>query len=184
MPLLVGGVFGVIGVVAIGYGIAQSKLLPLGFGAIFLFGGISAAIKLHWNYVRQTINCTPAGFSVLSESKRRGARRDDYRWDEVIGTQYEEVRRRSSKRIRIDEYFSVETGRGRAFKVDDNQSGFNELITVFNEQTPQVPYVWIPDDSFANSMLRIVTRETRYTKTPRPSRTLPPPLPPPLPPAI
>lgn len=191
LPLVLGGVFGTIGFISLCFGIGglllgatfQAKRLPLALGAGFLFVAIACVVQLHWNFIRHTINCTAAGFSVLRESKRRGARREEYRWEEITDTSYEEIRRRRSRQRRTDEYFSVDTKRGRAFKVDDNQGGFDELIAVFNEQTPQLPYVWIAEDgSFANTMLRAVTRATRYNKAQRPSRTLPPPLPPPLPP--
>lgn len=194
LPLLLGGVFGAIGFFVLCYGIGsillgatfQAKLLPLGLGAGFLFMGIACVIQLHWNYVRYSIECTTAGFSVLSESKRRGARHEEYRWNEVTGTSYEEVRKRSGKHRRTTQYFSVDTTRGRAFKVNDHQSGFDELVAVFNEQTPHLPYVWAAENgSFANTMLRAVTRAPKYNKVQRPSPPPPPPLstalPPPLP---
>lgn len=190
LPLLLGGVFGAIGFFVLCYGIGsillgatfQTKLLPLGFGAGFLFIGIACVIQLHWNYVRYSIQCTPAGFSVLSESKRRGARREEYHWNEVTGTSYEEVRNRSGKQRRTTQYFSVDTTRGRAFKVNHHQSGFDELIAVFNEQTPHLAYVWAAadDGSVANTLLRAVTRAPRYNKVQRPSPAMPPPPPPPL----
>jgi hypothetical protein len=47
---------------------------------------------------------------------------------------------------------------------------FDELITVFNEQTPQLPYVWVRP-----------TPNSSYEKTPRLSHTVLPPPPPPGP---
>ena len=190
LPLLLAGVFGAIGFFALCYGIGsillgatfQARLLSLGLGAGFLVMGIACVIQLHWNYVKYSIQCTPVGFSVLGESKRRGARREEFRWNEVTKTSYEEVKNRSGKQRRTTQYFSVETTRGRAFKVNDYQSGFDELIAVFNEQTPHLPYVWALADegSFANTMLRAVTRASKYNQVQRPPPAMPPPPPPPL----
>jgi hypothetical protein len=196
LPLAIGGLFGAIGFLSLCYGIGavllgatfQSKLFPLGFGASFLFAGISCVIQMHWNYVRHTIQCTPAGFSVVRESKRRGARREEYRWGEVTGTKYEyTLSRRRKGQKSIAGFFSVQTSRGPAFKVDQSQSDFHELITVFNEQTSHLPYIWARDSSFTNYVVWASSAKPEYNKIPRLPQTIPPPpptsRPPPLPPS-
>jgi len=189
LPILIGCIFATVGFFALCFGMGalllgaelQTKLLPLGGGALFLCFGIGFAIYTHWNFTAHTITCTPAGFSVTRENKRSGASREEYRWDEVTATNYEEIVRRRRKGKHTYPYFSVETARGRAFRVDHNQNPFDELITVFNEQTPRLPYIWARDSSYVNSVFRAIAGKPWYSRVPRASGTVPPPLPPPLP---
>lgn len=196
LPLVVGVVFGAVGFFILWSPIGallqgatfQSKLVPLVAGAVSLFGGIGSAIQLYWNGVRHTINCTPAGFSVLRESKRRGTRREEYRWGEVTGTKYEyTLRRRKGGLKRIVGSFSVETSRGRAFRVDQSQSDFHELVAVCNEQTAHLPYIWGRDSNFAETVMWAGSAKPEYNRIPRFSQPVPPPLPtsfpPPMPPS-
>lgn len=193
LPLVVGGVFSTVGFFVFCFGIAavllgatfQSMFVPLGLGAGFLFIGITCLIQLHWNYVRQTIHCAPAAFSVLSESKRRGTRREEYRWGEVTSTKYEHtLRRQKGGSKRIVGSFRAETSRGRAFEVDHNQSDFQELVTVFNEQTSHLPYIWARDSNFAGTVMWASSAKPEYNKIPRPPQAIPPPLPGSLPPPL
>lgn len=149
-------------------------------GVFMILGGIITAIRSYWSYTRYTIKCTPTGFSVLSENARRGARREDYFWREVTGTKYDE--------FRVDELilsFSVQTNRGPAFKVDGSQNGFGELITVLNEQTSHLPYIWAYDKTAEG--WHVDLGKPFYNRIPRLPQATPPPLsgslpPPPLPP--
>jgi hypothetical protein len=143
---------------------------PLGMGALFLCVGIGAPILMRRLYTSLVINCTLAGFSVTSQNKRSGRHDETYRWDEVTSTSYEESGRDDIDSKSIHFTFSVETARGRAFKSGQFMHPFDELITVFNEQTPQLPYVWVRP-----------TQNSSYEKTPRLSHTVLPPPPPPGP---
>lgn len=196
LPLIVAAVFGVVGLYFLIPGISDIflgakpsfKLMPLGFGATFFLVAISSLIQGYWNYIRHTINCTPAGFTVLKESKRRGARREEYRWAEVTGTKYEFTLTRGRKgRKRIAGFFSAQTIRGPAFKIDKSQSDFDELITVFNEQTSHLPYIWTRDSAFTDRVVWASSAKPEYNKIPRLPQTIPPPpptsRPPPLPPS-
>jgi hypothetical protein len=144
-------------------------LSPLGMGALFLCIGIGGPIYMRRSYTSLVINCTPDGFSVASENKRSGKRAETYRWEEVTSTSYEESGRDDIDSRSIHFTFSVETARGRAFKGGQFMHPFDELITVFNEQTPQLPYVWVRANNRA------------YQKVPRRPQTVPPPPPPPGP---
>ena len=155
----------------------QAKLLPLGLGSLFFLAGIYAWIAMRNNYTRFTIFCAENGFVVTSEKKRRTQPPVEYRWEEVTGTQYEQSSECNRGTTMIYRFFSVETTRGPAFKVDQNQTDLDELVTVFNEQTPHLPYVWIPDDTFSTAVRTAFGGNPGYQKAPRPPRAVPPPLP-------
>jgi hypothetical protein len=187
LPFLVGGIFAAGGLVFLCIGIGAillgadfaSKQKLAGIGAVCLFGGIGFAIYLHRNQISHTIQCTPSGFSVATQSKRLGARREEYRWDEVTATNYEQTVSRSGGDTTIVGFFSADTVRGRAFKVDHNLGDFPELITVFNERTPHLPYVWKRDEGFVSGMIKMMSTQPEYDKVARHSGAVPPPLPPP-----
>jgi hypothetical protein len=175
---VLGAVFGAAGFLLLCIGIIalvfhadrQFILGPLGMGAVFLCIGIGAPVYMRRFHTRVIINCTPDGFSVTSENKRSGKRSETYRWEEVTSTSYEESGRDDIDSRSIHFTFSVETARGRAFKSGQFMHPFDELITVLNEQTPQLPYVWVRP-----------TPNSSYEKTPRPPQMVPPPMPPPGP---
>jgi hypothetical protein len=187
LPLLVGGFFAAGGLVFLCIGLGAillgadfaSKQKFAGIGAVCLFGGIGFAIYLHRNQISHTIQCTPSGFSVATESKRLGARREEYRWDEVTGTNYEQTVSRSAGDTTIVGFFSADTIRGQAFKVDHNLGDFPELITVFNERTPHLPYLWKRDEGVLSGMIKMMSTQPEYDKVARHSGAVPPPLPPP-----
>ena len=190
LPMVIGGIAGLMGIFALCFGIGAwlfgadllTRLMPIGLGIFALCLGAGYPIHMHWNHTSETINCAPGGFSVTSENKRRGTRREEYRWEEVTGTNYEEVRHRNHGKTRVFNYFSVETPRGQAFKAGQYQGDFEELIAVFNERAPNLPYLWTrAEASLANNLMSMMTSIPTYSKVPRLPRTGPPPLPPPLP---
>ena len=146
----------------------QFILGPLGMGALFLCIGIGAPIYMRRSYTPVIINCTPAGFSVTSENKRSGKRSETYRWDEVTSTNYEESISDTGDGLSIHFSFSVDTARGRAFTGGQYMHPLDELITVCNEQTPHLPYIWARGNG-----------RPAYEKVPRPPQTVPPSMAPP-----
>jgi hypothetical protein len=160
-----------------------SGILNRGFGVLLMFAGIIGAIRSYWPLRGHTIKCTPTGFSVLSEN----ARREDYAWGEVTSTSYEYVPNPDPDWHGIIGSFSVETGRGRAFKVNESGFPFHELITVFNEQTPQLPYIWARDSTPTGWVLDGTPLKPDYNRIPRLPQANPPAfptsIPPPLPPS-
>jgi hypothetical protein len=134
--ILFGAVLGVIGI---------------GVGLLFniLFGGllIVAAVLLYFlmrNFANDTtISCQDHGFSIKVENKRKGTSVQDYKWEDVISTQYYEKDSGSDSDgdSTTTSYFIVKTGEGVAFDIHE-MSGFAELIEIFNQNTPHLPYYW------------------------------------------
>lgn len=157
-----------------------SGILYRGFGVLLMFAGIIGAIRSYWTPTGHTIKCTLTGFSVLNGS----ARREDYGWGEIISTNYEYVPNPDPDWHGIIGSFSVETGRGRAFKVNESDFPFHELITVFNEQTPQLPCIWAHDSTPTGWVLNGTPLKPDYNRIPRLPQATPPPLSGSLPPSL
>jgi|GEM_PF-5567064 len=172
---LVGILFGIIEVLF--HSSWQAKLLPLGLGSVFFLAGIGAWLSMRNNYTRYTILCAENGFAVTSHKKRRTQPPVEYRWEEVVSTHYEQSTGMQGANTMIYRSFSVKTTRGPAFEVDQNQTALDELVTVFNERTPHLPYFWIPDDTISTSVRRAFGGSPGYQRAPRPPRAVPPPLP-------
>ena len=146
----------------------------LGAIATLVFLGMPAAIwYLSTSY---TIVCRPDGFAVARTNRRRGNTADEYRWDEVTGTRYREVRRsgRSGGDLdRVTGYFSVDTERGEAFSVSERMRRFGELIETVNEMTPHLPYIWTRQTGGAASIGPVTLGRNAYRQIPRDAAAAP-----------
>lgn len=139
--IFVGCVLGALGLV-LGF-----LFFPWGFALWVLAVGVPIAMA-HFG-TDTTIVAGPGGFSVTTESKRSGRQDAQFTWQEVTATHYEEFTSSGSESgRRTSRYFAVDTGRGRAFRVDDGISQFDDLIQVFNHSTPQLPYIWQKQGGF------------------------------------
>jgi hypothetical protein len=158
--LFVGCVLGIIGVVF------SFLFFPWGLGILVL----AVAVPMVIGYLGQdvTIIANQDGFSVTTESKRAGRKHEQYTWQEVTDTAYEEFTRKDKETGRQTfRYFSAQTGRGQAFRVQDNISDFADLVQVFNHSTPHIPYVWQPQTGMNVSLGPVTVGRSGYARVAR-----------------
>ena len=158
----VGGVLGFIGLIFLIF------FWPIGI--LCLLGAVGIPLLIRHLFTSFNIVCTPEGFTVSTESKRAGSKQEKYTWQEVTGTDYDEFHSRSTSNSgsTTTRYFSVETTRGQALRVDSKISQFDDLINVFNHQTPHLPYIWERQAGFSLSIGSVSTHREAYRKVPRP----------------
>ena len=139
-------------------------------GVLLLLGAVGVPLLIRHLFTSFNIVCTPEGFTVSTESKRAGSKQEKYTWEEVTGTDYDEFRSRSTSNngTRTTRYFSVETTRGQALRVDSQISQFDDLISVFNHMTPQLPYIWERQAGFSIRIGAVSAGREAYRKVPRP----------------
>lgn len=132
---------------------------------------------------RQTILCTDEGFSVEKQSRHKGTTKGFHPWSSVTKTHYFEIHDKDvDNRSSTQRYFQVECGGVSAMKVS-RISRFAELIRIFNQQTPHLPYTWEPRTGFSVNFGKGLRAERdAYAQVSRPatpakSGMLPPPIP-------
>lgn len=187
VPYVFGGCFGTIGLLALVAGIAGFVMggggmsgIPLLFGIIFICVGIGIPVGNYFFGKTHTISCRPDGFSVRIDNKRQGSTQQDYRWEEVTSTDYDEFRSRSRNRgAKTYVSFKVETVRGMAFKVGREIGDLAGLISLFNSMTPHLPYTWQPQAGFSVKVGIFTAGRDAYIRVPRAGGEAP--LPPPVP---
>lgn len=141
-------------------------LPPVGILLILLAVGVPIAIAQLGQDI--TIVAGPEGFSVTIEGKKVGRKHEQYAWSEITGTDYEEfTMRQKDGPNSVTRYFTVETSRGQAFRVQQNISQFDDLINVFNHQTPHLPYYWQQQAGFQASVGVLRVGKSAYVKAPR-----------------
>lgn len=151
-------------------------------GVLLLLLAVALPFVVNHFLTNTRIVVGPHGFSVSSQSNAAGARQQEYRWDEVTATNYDEdVHRSSQGGSRTTRHFTVETSRGRAFRVGSGIGDFDALIGVFNQMATQVPYTWERQTGFAVSIGPVSNHREMYHRMPRsqPPGQLPPEPPPP-----
>jgi len=128
----------ILGVIGIGF-LAFNILI----GALIIIGGVLLFFLMRNFANDSTIICHEHGFSVKVVNKRKGTSIQDYKWEDVISTQYYEKESSSDDdgASTTTSYFTVKTGDGVAFDLQE-MSGFADLIEIFNENTPHLPYYW------------------------------------------
>ncbi|RHW37993.1 hypothetical protein D1B31_14520 [Neobacillus notoginsengisoli] len=132
--IIFGSVLAVIGLVVMVYSLL--------FGALVV-GAAVLIFFLMRNFANDTtISCHDQGFSVKVENKRRGTTLSDYKWEDVVSTQYYEKELSDSDgNSTTTSYFTVKTGEGVAFDLQEMR-GFADLIDIFNQNTLHIPYYW------------------------------------------
>ena len=160
--VFVGFVLGIMGLVFL--------LLFPAIGVPLLLGAIGIPFLIRYLFANYVITCGPEGFSVTTESKRAGREHNEYRWDEVTATNYEEYEgtRDNPRRLK---YFSVDTARGQAFRVDDKITQFADLINTFNYSTLHLPYIWQPQTGVNIRIGAVSAGRNAYHKVLRPEAT-------------
>jgi hypothetical protein len=130
-----GSILGVVGIVV--------GLFNILFGALVIVGAVLIFFLMR-NFANDlTLICRDEGFSVKVVNKRKGSTVTDYKWEDVISTQYYEKDSGSDSdgNSTTTSYFLVKTGEGIAIDLQD-MSGFGEVIEIFNQKTPHLPYHW------------------------------------------
>jgi hypothetical protein len=142
--IVFGSILGVIGLV-----VAVFNIL---FGALIIVGAVLLFFLMR-NFANDlTIICRDEGFSVKIVNKRKGSSVTDYKWEDVISTQYYEKDSGSDSdgNSTTTSYFLVKTGEGVAIDLQD-MSGFADLIEIFNQKTPHLPYYWAKNRNLLSS---------------------------------
>ena len=150
---------------------AAGAPLFAGVGSLFAVLGLVLpcfAIYTYRHGKDLDIYCQPGGFTVQTKSRSAGVQEERYAWRDVIATEYTEQRYRSSNQHgrRTTGYFAVQTARGPAFTVTDSMGQFPDMINVFNQLTPQLPYVWSQQVGF-NFSIGSIGHRLAYAQTPR-----------------
>jgi hypothetical protein len=124
----------IIGIVSIGV-ITIHVLL----GSLVLLLAVIAFL-LFFFYGRDTaVICNEKGFTVKSESKAKGVSLYEYGWEEVTETRYYD--NESGEDHLMTSRILVKTASGQVFNLYAMKD-FDELISIFNEKTGHLPYVW------------------------------------------
>ena len=124
----------IIGIVGIGV-ISKNVLL----GSVVLL--MAAVVFLFFLFYGRdtTVICHEKGFTVKHVSKGKGTLLHEYGWEEVIETQYYD--NESEEDHLTTRRMLVKTASGQAFNLYA-MKGFDELISIFNQKTSHLPYVW------------------------------------------
>jgi hypothetical protein len=171
---LVGFVAAVVGIVGLVMGAGSGMALPLLIGVVFVLVGVGIPLGSYFFGKSYAITCRADGFTVRTVNKRKGTEQQEYRWDEVTSTQYDEFQstgRDSGSRNYVS--FIAETARGRAFKVGREIGDFAGLIDLFNARTPHLPYVWRPQAGFTLNVGMFSAGRNAYVRVARTGETLP-----------
>ena len=80
-------------------------------------------------------------------------------------TKYYELR--GGRDTRTLGYFEAHTDQGQAFRVNNQMRRFGELIELFNEMTPGLPYVWKKQGGFTIQIGALSTGRLAYERVDR-----------------
>jgi hypothetical protein len=132
MAMIAGAILGIIGI-----GVVTLNVI---LGTVFLVVAVIAS-GMFWFYGKDTtVICHDNGFTVKKVSKGKGTSLHEYGWGEVTETRYydneSEEDHLPTRRI------LVKTASGLAFNLYA-MKGFDELISIFNQKTSHLPYVWV-----------------------------------------
>lgn len=131
MALIAGSVFGIIGIGVISISVV--------LGSLALLLAIITFVLFFYFGTNTTVICNEKGFTVKSESKAKGMSLHEYGWEEVTETRYYD--NESGEDHLTTRRILVKTASGQAFNLYA-MKGFDELISIFNEKTNHLPYVW------------------------------------------
>jgi hypothetical protein len=146
MAMIAGAILGIIGI-----GVITLHVL---LGTLVL---VSAAVAfgLFWIYgTDTTVVCHENGFTVKKVTKGKGTSLHKYGWGEVTETRYYD--NESGENQLTTRRILVKTPRGPVFNLYA-MKGFDELISIFNQKTSHLPYVWVKPREMSN----IFTKQER-----------------------
>jgi hypothetical protein len=136
----------ILGIIAIGV-ITLNVLL----GTMVL---VLAAITfgLFWFYgTDTTVVCHENGFTVKMVNKGKGTSLHEYSWNEVTETRYYD--NESGEDHLTTRRLLVKTASGPVFNLYA-MKGFEELISIFNQKTNHLPYVWVKPRELSNIFMK------------------------------
>jgi hypothetical protein len=146
MAMIAGAIIGIIGI-----GIITLHVL---LGTLVL---VLAAVTsgLFWFYGSDTtVVCHDNGFTVKKVTKGKGTSLHEYGWGEVTETRYYD--NESGEDHLTTRRMLVKTASGPVFNLYA-MKGFDELISIFNQKTSHLPYVWVKPRQMSN----IFTKQER-----------------------
>jgi hypothetical protein len=130
--IIIGIIFGIVGV---GF-----TFFSLWVGLIIIIFAIVLFLLMK-NFASDiVVVCHDQGFTVKVTNKRKGNSVQDYGWSDVTETLYFE-RESGGEDSTTTRYFQVSTVSGVAFNLYEMKH-FEQLIQLFNENTPHLPYYW------------------------------------------
>ncbi|TDL61155.1 hypothetical protein E2R56_29995 [Rhodococcus qingshengii] len=143
MAMIAGSILGIIGI-----GIITLHVL---LGTLVLVVA-AAAFGLFWFYgTDTTVVCHENGFTVKMVSKGKGTSLYEYGWNEVTETRYYD--NESGEDHLTTRRILVKTASGPAFNLYA-MKGFEELISIFNQKTSHLPYVWVKPREMSNIFMK------------------------------
>jgi hypothetical protein len=139
MAIIAGAIPGIIGIGAVTLNVLLGTMVLV--LAVIAFG-------LFWFYGKDTtVICHDNGFTVKKASRGKGTSLHEYGWGEVTETRFydneSEEDHLPTRRI------LVKTASGHAFNLYA-MKGFDELISIFNQKTSHLPYVWVKPREMSN----------------------------------
>ncbi|MDR7080702.1 hypothetical protein J2Y03_005793 [Neobacillus niacini] len=146
MAAIAGSIIGIVGIGVI------TKNVLLG-SVILLLAAIAFLLFLYYGS-DTTVICHEKGFTVKIVSRGKGMSLHEYGWEEVKETQYYD--NESEEDHLTTRRMLVKTASGPAFNLYA-MKGFDELISIFNQKTSHLPYVWKKPREMSN----IYTKQER-----------------------
>lgn len=159
VPIFFGAVLFFIGLIFL-------LLLPA-LAPLVLLAAVAVPVAIWYFATDQTITCTENGFTVESQSRRTGARREEYAWSDVTDTRYSEWTTRGKHGRRTHGAFEVTTPRGTAFKVGHRTPEFRDLIATFNARTLHLPHLWVPQTGMSVGVGPVTLSRAAYQRVER-----------------
>ena len=131
MAYIAGSIIGIIGI-----GVITINIL---LGSFALLLAVVAFLLFWFNGTDTTVICHEKGFTVKMVNKGKGTSLHEYGWEEVTETIYYD--NESGEDHLTTRRILVKTASGPAFNLYA-MKGFDELISIFNQKTSHLPYVW------------------------------------------
>lgn len=137
-------------------------------GVVALVGALVYPIVLWYIRTKTTVAFDDRGFTVKHTSRRYGTHQTDYPWHAVGATGYMETTSARGGRTRTTGHFVVETDRGPAFHLTDQDSAFHDIIEAFNRYCTHLPYEWQRELELTMEGSQATVERTTYRQSYRP----------------
>jgi hypothetical protein len=143
MAMIAGAILGIIGIGVITLNVLLGSL-------VLLLAAV--AFGLFWFYGTDTsVICHDKGFTVKMVTKGKGTSLHEYGWGEVKETRYYD--NESGEDHLTTRRILVKTAGGPVFHLSA-MKGFEELISIFNQKTSHLPYVWVKPRERSNIFMK------------------------------
>jgi hypothetical protein len=143
MAVIASAIIGIVGI-----GVITINVL-LGSMVLLL---AAVAFGLFWFYgTDTTVVCHENGFTVKKVTKGKGTSLHEYGWGEVTETRYYD--NESEEDHLTTRRMLVKTASGPVFNLYA-MKGVDELISIFNQKTSHLPYVWVKPREMTNIFMK------------------------------